>query len=329
MPSRHPARLFVVFILVSFLAGPSATEPGNQTRNDTLFRVVAIEWIPLYAHKQVLEALKKALTETGNPEFTVESVCAYGDEGELAKQLDRLSKSPPTIFLSFGNYVTERVADTVRDVPVLALLVRNAASLVENTSGVSPRLAVVDSDPDPTLVWKLARELVPDADALGVLHTNKFEPNVALVRALDEEARKYGGTVRSATVGSGFCRTDSDFQRGLDRIPHSEEIDLLYVPDDPNCSRFGTQVYRYADEKGWPAIGSEATIGKGCVAAVVIDYDAIGRQAAEICLNVSNGENLPMVFFHVSAKVFVDSQRLSAHAISTSPWLLENSEAFN
>ena len=327
MPSRHPSRFFVVLILVSFLAGALATEPENRTRREEMLRVVAVEWIPLYAHKQVLEAFKKALKEAGNPEFRVESVCAYGDKDELAQQLDALSKFPPTILLSFGNYITERVADTVRDVSVLALLARNAQSLVENASGASPRLAVVDSDPDPTLVWKLARELVANADTLGVLHTNKFEPNVALVRALDEEARKYGGTVRSATVGAGFCRTDSDFQRGLDGIPHSEEIDLLYVPDDPNCSRFGAQVYRHADERGWPAIGSETTIGKGCVAAVAIDYDAIGKQAAEICLNVLDGADFQPAFVHVPGRVYIDPKRLSAHGLSMSPWLVENSEA--
>jgi ABC-type uncharacterized transport system substrate-binding protein len=321
--------LSVVLILVSFLAGASATGPGNLTRHENVLRVVAIEWIPLYAHKQVLEALETGLREAGNPEFEIESVCAYGDDGELARQLDALSKSPPAILLSFGNYVTERVADTVRDVPVLALLVRDATGLIEKASGEMRRLAVIDSDPDPKLVWQLARELAPGADTLGVLHTDRFEPNVALVRALSEEARLHGGTVRSATVGAGFCRTDSDFQRGLDRIPDSQEIDLLYVPDDPNCSRFGTQVYRHADEKGWPAIGSEATIGKGCVAAVAVDYDATGKRAARICRDVLDGSSPSATFFPVPGKVYVDPKRLSAHSMSMSPWLLDNSDPFD
>jgi len=310
----HPA----ILLLLSVTPPNLFTALSQGVRDAPPQRVVTLEWIPLYAQRKVIEVMKQEIKDASlEKEYSIESIGVFGDEEDLEKQLEGLRADPPDAVVCFGNYLTRRVLNEGPNVPITGVLVRNAQGLVESATRNRENLSVIDSDPDPETIWKLARELKPQLDSLCVLYTAKYEPNEVLVRKLRESGSAYGFRVVSATVGAGFCRTESDFQKALDIVPHSGEVDILYVPDDPNCSRFGSAVYRFSDAKGWPAIGSEATIGKGCVVAIDQPLELIGRELLEVALNLRKYDSRSRVIREIRDSILFDTELAVRWGISS------------
>jgi len=291
-------------------------------------RIVSIQWIPLYSNRQVLRSFDASLKEA-SPALASrmhhESVVLYGDPEKLQKQIKDLNTNPPSVILSLGNHITKTLLDEGLSVPIVALLTRHPQAIIESCTKDTSLLYIIDSDPDPALIWRVARQIRPGMDMLGVLYTSQYEPNEYLVKSLSDEGVKTGGMVCSATVGAGFCRTELDFQKGLDQLPHGETVNVLFVPDDPNCSRFGNAVFRFATKKGWPAIGTEATIGKGCVAAVEVNSDQVGRLAAEEVTRIFADSRQGRII-KAQSRIQTDGDISRQQSIQISPFQIESNE---
>jgi ABC-type uncharacterized transport system substrate-binding protein len=234
-------------------------------------RAVAIEWLPLGMQSEAIQAF-----ETDLKPLPLERISAYGDPAELDKVLGTLKKSPPALILAFGDRVGLEAAASLPEVPLLCISSRHIA---QSTARKVPTALIV-TEPDPSQIWEVADTLVPDFPALAILFTEGYGPNTALADALEKVPARGKRPVLRITVPPGNCRTDSDFEKALDALRAREPKALLYAPDDPNCSRFGNVICRLAAERRIVVLGSEATAGKGCAAALTLDPQALGKQCA-------------------------------------------------
>lgn len=291
-----------------------AEDNGESARE-----IVALQWLPMRAHATILESFQEQLKATSadaTDAASIKSITVFANEEELGRVEKELAASRPDLLIAFGDHICNSVRKTLPDVPLVGILIQNPASipspLVENAA---PTLFVTTA-PDTELIWKVAQELMPKLQTLGVLYTDSFRPNVSLTDALEKTGEGRGVKVVRATVPSGFCRTESDFDKAIASLAKPQQCDLLYVPDDPNSSRFGATVYQYAERLGIPAIGSEATSGKGCVAAVALDFESIGREVAALVSGYWNKEEWPREPITAPRKIIVDEDAMAKHGIT-------------
>lgn len=309
--SNGRVRLLLCAALLPLLWPWSA---AGQEAGKTLPRVVAVEWIPLRANSTILEAFAKAQAGLGEPQTPIERMTARGDETELANTLKQLAESKPDILLGFGDHVCQALRKKLPKIALVALLVRRSELLTAESSAAP--LAILDSTPAPELVWEVARQLRPALTGLGVLYTQAYEPNVQLAASLAKAKQGAPGIVMEITVAEGYCRTDSDFEQALRGEGKGKStFDVLFVPDDPNGSRFGDVIYKAADRIGAVAIGTEATVGKGCAAALLPDYEALGQEAARLCAEPDPLHSWPRKQVPIPCKMVVDEQALQRHGI--------------
>lgn len=294
-----------------------AAEEGD--RQEPVRPIVAIEWIPLHSHSVVMKAFEESLAQT-----RITRVNVFGDEEELGETLSELAETPPKLILAFGDHVSQAVRERCPQVPLLALLVKLHGHQTAPASEKGSPAVYLRAEPDSELIWRLSRELVPGAKRVGIVYTENYQPNETLATRLERSAGPEGGQVVRATVPPGFCRSESDFSKAIRRMGKTEDLDVMYVPDDPNCSRFGARIYDFARELGIPAIGSEATLGKGCVAAVALDYEATGRLAASLCGDILMGGFKEATIVRAPYSIMIDREALAAYSLTVSPWLEEN-----
>lgn len=244
-------------------------------------RVVALEWLPLHANTAVLDALEQTLARDLSRKCLLERVSVLGDQDELAKALAQINAHPPDVLLAIGGHVCARAAQECPSVFLIALFAHDIEALEAKPPA---RALILDTDPSAQLVWDTAQSIRSGAKRLGVLFTNNFAPNVAFVSDVKTEASKRGAETVPLPVNEGFCRTDSDFRAAIEKAHAKTPLDFLYVPDDPNASRFGPVIRSTCEALRVPLIGTGAIAGKGCAVSLEPDFSAIGDRIAKACL---------------------------------------------
>ncbi len=237
-----------------------------------------VEWIPLHANKVIVEEVRAALAApaSGEAVIAVTTASAYGDEKELDAIAQRINSEKPVAVLGLGDLVCEKLLAACPDVSLVAI---SARKLALDGHSEKENLVVIDSSPDPETVLKLAAELNADLSTIGVLYTEKYAPNVSFTTGLQEVAKSRGIETVHIKVDPGFCRTDSDFEKAISRAFVGKPFQVLYVPNDPNSARFGATIFKESARLGVIGVGSEATIGKGCRAATLVDNSAVAAAA--------------------------------------------------
>jgi ABC-type uncharacterized transport system substrate-binding protein len=276
---RFDALVMVVAVISNFLAAADNAPPTVPT-------LTAVQWLPKHAESRVLDAMEKSCIERmAAPAFSIERVKVTGDREELRAQLATFAGKRPSILIAFGDVVAGEISEQYPGVPLLALLVKWPEK-IGSVHRTSP-LIVVDAQPCAGMVWDVARQLVQGVRVLGIMYTRNVAANEALVAALAVD--KQEGQVVPVTVPEGMCRVDADFSQAIEKAVKTGGVQVLYVPDDPNASRFAGTIYRSARALHVAAIGSDATSGKGCDAAILTDYEATGVLAAECAVALCSG----------------------------------------
>jgi ABC-type uncharacterized transport system substrate-binding protein len=255
MKTWRPA---VLVIVLSFAVGGAVcAQPAN---------VPVISWLPAASQNTILRACEHARGEAGP--FQFDSWDLLGDENLLNEKIKLLQASKPPCVVVFGDYVSGRVAEQCPDTAQICLF--------NSMEKKCANAIYILSEPDPAVVWRAARGICPTLRRLGILFTEGYAPSAKLATQLDQAAGKEERVIK-CTVPRGMCRTDSDFQKAVETLAQNGGCDLLYVPDDPNTSRFASTICAEARKYGIPVLGNDQMAGKGCVAALVRDLDEAGK----------------------------------------------------
>lgn len=274
-------------MLAASLCGIARGEETSETSTEP--GVLAVEWIPLHANKVIIEEVRAALVApaSGGAAIAVTTASAYGDEKELDAIAKRINSERPVAVLGLGDLVCEKLIAACPDIPLVAV---SARKLALGGHAEKDNLVVIDSSPDPESVLDLAAELNANLSAIGVLYTENYAPNVSFTTGLQKLAVDRKLETVHIKVDPGFCRTDSDFEKAISAAFTNKPFQVLYVPNDPNSARFGATTFKESARLGVIGIGSEATIGKGCRAATLVDTDAVAAAVAGAIQSIVSGK---------------------------------------
>jgi len=278
--AAHTSSFLLSLLLIagtSFIAGASPL-------------VVAVEWLPQSAHGKIVRAYEGA----ADPAWPkLRRINVMGDEKGLEDALRALPQTASTVIVSFGQNVAAEAAELCPGATHVVLLAPEAPA--------GPNIFHIKSEPAPETIWQVAASLKPGLNRLGMLYTARHMPNERAAEQAQAVGQAAGGVVVRATVPHGLCRTQSDFEKAMDSLEAAGGCDVLYVPDDPNTSRFAPTLFRLAGDT--PVIGGEATRGRGCAAAFVRDYEALGRTLAAVVAALSRGETPDAAMLVVAPRI--------------------------
>jgi len=286
------------FLFVLFASMAPAISP---TSAETLTDVPAIDWLPLTSTDAVLRSYNAA--DGSQTPYILDRWEIMADNDELARKIETLQKDPPTIIVVFGDYLSKYIAEKCPNLPQIQVLTLTPAT--------SANVTAINCEPDAGTIWKTANSLLPNLHRLGILFSEAYGPNLELAKQLEATAEK-GKSVIRATVPRGLCRTDSDYQNCVAALVKAGGCDLLYLPDDPNSSRFASTICEEARAAKIPVLGTEATLGKGCVAALMRNFDSAGKELSKVlAARLANQRDVPPQTVKVPTILKVDEARIS------------------
>ena len=161
--------------------------------------------------------------------------------------------------------------------PVLAELATEDQMPVGNITGTSDKLPVSEQ-------LSMIREILPDAKTVGILYsTNEVNSQVAI-----EEYKKAAPEFGLEIVESGIS-TSADIPLAAEQL--AAKVDCISNLTDNNVVSSLPVVLEAASKNGIPVFGSEIEqVKRGCLAAMGLDYIALGEQTGRMAAQVLKGE---------------------------------------
>ena len=232
-----------------------------------------------------LEGLKEAGYEEGK-NLTIEYQNAQADTGNAATIADSFVNKKVDLICATPSAMSAYNSAMDADIPVIytavsdpagAGLVNEDGTNVGNITGTSDKLPVTEQ-------MALIRELMPDAKKIGILYTTSEANSVSTIQEYKDHAEEYGFEI----VDTGI-NTIADVEMAAKDL--ASKVDCISNLTDNTVVSALQTVLAAANDAKIPVFGSEVEqVKNGCVAAVGIDYVALGKQTGEMAAKVLKGE---------------------------------------
>lgn len=161
--------------------------------------------------------------------------------------------------------------------PVAAKLANEDGSCVGNVTGSSDVLPVEEQ-------LKMIRAMLPDAKKIGILYTTSETNSCSTVKEYQELAGKYDFEI----VDTGI-NTSADIDMAATDLV--SKVDCLCNLTDNTVVNALQTVLDKANNAKIPVFGSEIEqVKRGCLAAMGLDYIALGEQTGRMAAQVLKGE---------------------------------------
>ena len=161
--------------------------------------------------------------------------------------------------------------------PVAAELATPDGKPVGNITGTSDEVPIAQQ-------LQMIHEILPDAKTLAIMYATSEASSAPTVEKYEELAGEYGLTIEAVGVSA-----TADIPLATDNM--LQNCDAVTMIMDNTVVSSLPVILSKAKAKKIPVFGSEIEqVKKGCLAAVGLDYVALGRQTGEMAAKVLKGE---------------------------------------
>lgn len=194
----------------------------------------------------------------------VDLICAIATPSAMSAYNSCMETDIPVIYTAVSD-------------PVAAGLANEDGTSVGNITGTSDKLPVAEQ-------LKMIREILPDAEKIGILYTTSEANSVSTIAEYKAIAGDYGFEI----VETGINTLADVDMAAADIVGKVDCISNL--TDNTVVSALQT-VLAYANDANIPVFGSEVEqVKNGCLASMGIDYVALGKQTGAMAAAILKGE---------------------------------------
>ncbi|HHT49263.1 MAG TPA: ABC transporter substrate-binding protein [Firmicutes bacterium] len=207
---------------------------------------------------------------------------AQGDMATANTIAQKFKNDNLDLILAIATPTAQAVANLIKDKPILITAVTDPVGAGLVASAEQPGTNVTGTNDLQPMEgqFKLAKELAPGAQRVGIIYNAGEANSVTQVRMAKEITGQLGLEVVEATV---------DTSAGVLQAAQSfiGRVDVIYVPTDNTVVSAFSSVLKVAEENKIPIIaGEENLVSQGALATVGVNYYRLGRQTAEMALKI-------------------------------------------
>lgn len=263
----------------------------NATGTDaTAAKTVAITAI---VEHPALDAVRKGvideLAEAGFKEgdnLTVNFQSAQGNtatSGQIAKQFVADNSD---VIVAIGTPSAQSVAAATSTIPLVFSAVTDPveAKLVSKLDGSGTNVTGgSDALPyEPQI--ELMRQIIPNLKNVGYVYSPGEVNSTIILKNLKEKLTPLGINVHEAPA-----QRSNDIAMAARSL--EGKVDMIYTSTDNNVVSAYESLFQVAKESKIPLIASDtSSVARGAIAALGVDYYALGRETGKIVVRILNGE---------------------------------------
>lgn len=268
---------------------------GAATDNATGTDVTPAKTVAITAivEHPALDAVRKGvideLAESGFKEgdnLTVNFQSAQGNtatSGQIAKQFVADNSD---VIVAIGTPSAQSVAAATSTIPLVFSAVTDPveAKLVSKLDGSGTNVTGgSDALPyEPQI--ELMRQIIPNLKNVGYVYSPGEVNSTIILKNLKEKLTPLGINVHEAPA-----QRSNDIAMAARSL--EGKVDMIYTSTDNNVVSAYESLFQVAKESKIPLIASDtSSVARGAIAALGVDYYALGRETGKIVVRILNGE---------------------------------------
>ncbi|MCW6666456.1 ABC transporter substrate-binding protein [Aerococcaceae bacterium NML190938] len=292
--------LCIICLAVLLVSAPSLH--ANQ-RN---IKVAIVQLVSHPSLDAITTGIKEGLSQGGYEEgknLTLDFQNAEGDMSLLPNIAELVVSKKPDIIFAITTPVAQSLQQATQDIPIILAGITDpvAAKLVSSLEKTESNITGVSDAAPLEEQFKLIAQLTPNVKTIGMIYTSSEDNSKAEVDKAAKFAEAAGMTVIVETIAS-----TADMSLVAENLVG--KVDAIFVPTDNTVASSADTLLDIADQSGVPIYPTfEDMVKRGGLASVAIDQVGIGRQSAQMAVEIFNGatpQTLPIQFATKVRKVF-------------------------
>jgi putative tryptophan/tyrosine transport system substrate-binding protein len=223
---------------------------------------------------------------------------AQGDAGLINQISDKIAAEKPGLVYVLGTPLAQAIQKKAPDVLLVQGAVTDpvAAGLANGWGGSGKKYIATSDLPPVEKQLQLIRELTPKATKLGLIYNPGEANSVAVVSRLREQINKSGGVLQ---LVERPIANSSDVATAIQSLLGN--VDAIYLPPDNTAHAALPVIGKFARENKIPFYATVSNaLEVGALATLSLDFAELGRESAELALQVLGGKDPATVPIQIS-----------------------------
>lgn len=238
----------------------------------------------------IRDGVKDALTEAGYTEekgLEWQFQTAQGNTAIATQIARKYVGDKPDVIVAIATPSAQAVVAATKSIPVVYAAVTDpvAAQLVPSFEPSGTNVTGVSDSLELERQIELIKRIVPDARKVGMVYNPGEANSVSVV----EQLRTLLPTMGMSLVEASAPRT---VDVGAAARSLVGKVDVIYTSTDNNVVSAYESLAKVGNDARIPLIASDtASVERGAIGALGLDYYEIGRQAGRMVIRILKGEN--------------------------------------
>ncbi len=300
---RICAAALCVVLLAGLLGGCSkkkddgsslSSQPGASAAGiDKPYQVGLLQYAEHPSYDALREAFMSRLEEwdCGESQLKIDYQNAGGDEKKAETICQKFVTDKVDMIVAISSPAA-KAAIAAADQTEVKVVFADVADPEKELGTLGSNVTGVRSGSTVSAVVDLALQADPNLKTFGVL----YNPQEAVSRAQAEELKKYCGEKQLEVVETTLAKGAKPEEVTKAVTELCGKAGAIFTPIDSTVNPVAATVAAAASaaKRPWYA-GADAYVQSGALAAVSPDYDAIGRQAADMAVELMSGKSVAEV----------------------------------
>lgn len=262
------------------LTGCSGGDDGGEGRSSESYKIGINQLVQHPALDAATAGFIQAFEDAGvDAEFDEQN--ANGEQATALTISQQFAGDDLDLALAVATPAAQAMAQNITDIPLLFTAVTDPvqAELVDSMEEPGANVTGTSDAAPITEQLELLKEIVPDAEKVGIVYASGEVNSQVQVDQAEEAAGPLGLEISTQTV-----TTVNEIQQAVEALG---DVDAIYVPTDNMVVSGIASLVQIAESKQIPVIAAEeGTVEGGAVATIGIDYTELGRQTGEMALRI-------------------------------------------
>ncbi|WP_019673338.1 ABC transporter substrate-binding protein [Psychrobacter lutiphocae] len=241
--------------------------------------------------------------------------------GQIAKQF---IGDNPDVIVAIATPSAQSVAAATNTIPLVFSAVTDPveAKLLNSLDGSGTNVTgASDALPYAPQV-ELMQQVIPELKSVGYVYSPGEVNSTIVLKNLEAQLTPMGIQVHSAPA-----QKSNDIAMAARSI--ADKVDLIYTSTDNNVVSAYESLYQVAKESKVPLIASDTdSVERGAIAALGVNYHALGRETGKLVVRILNGEDpgsIP-VYTPKDLDLYVSKSHAAEQGIELSQALLDEAK---
>lgn len=248
---------------------------------------------------------------------------ASGQVANLNSIINQFEDQQSDVIVAIATSTAQMAARVSKNIPVVFSAVSDpvGAQLVSNLDHPGGNITGTSDEVQVDQILELAKQLTPDMKTVGFLYNASETNSVSNL----QKAKKYCEE-NGLTLIEGTGKDITELQTSASVL--AQKVDVILSPNDNTVASSMQSLSKTATDAGIPYyVGADSMVEDGGLATVGIDYAQLGKETADMVIEILNGKkagDIPVKIYKKDLFVYVNEKTLESLGISLPESVLDN-----